>query len=206
MTTLTLTLTLTLLAISIVLALAAGILANSLRNRDKELAGMADSYNLLREELTQTQTARGDALYRLEVCRQQMTENVRNANQLRDRIEKAAKAVEAERNRLLTERKSLYFRNALGRIEPITPKPRKPHTLKHGMTVKDPSPYNTKRIFATAKRAGIETHQSATNDTNCIWFYGNDRVNSVCAAYAGAAMTTYISAREFLRRIKGEIE
>jgi hypothetical protein len=128
------------------------------------------------------------------------------ANQLRDRIEKAAKVVEAERDRLLTERKSLYLRNALGRIEPITPKPRKPHTLKHGMTVKDPTPEQAKRIFREAKRAGIETHQSATNDTNCIWFYGNDGVNSVCAAYAGAAMTTYISAREFLRRIKGEIE
>jgi hypothetical protein len=154
------------------------------------------------------------------------------ANQLRDRIEKAAKVVEAERDEwkrlefkaqqeksqwqratenLMEERATLYFRNSKGQIEPITPKERKPHTLKHGMTVKEPSPYQAKRIFAAARRAGIETHQSATNDTNCIWFYGNDRVNSVCAAYAGAAMTTYISARfitarEFLRRIKGEIE
>ena len=113
--------TLTLLAVIAVLAIAAGILANSLRNRNKELDAMAESYNLLREELTQTQTARADALYRLEVCRQQMTENVRNANQLRDRIERAAKVVEADRDRLLTERKSLYFRNAKGQIQKVNP-------------------------------------------------------------------------------------
>jgi len=54
------------------------------------------------------------------------------ANELRDRIERAAKVVEADRDswkrtaeNLLTERATLYFRNALGQIEPITPKPRK---------------------------------------------------------------------------------
>jgi len=198
--------TLTLLAISAVLAIAAGILANSLRNRDKELAGMAESYNLLREELTQTQTARGDALYRLEVCRQQMTENVRNANQLRDRIEKAAKVVEAERDRLLTERASLYFRNSKGQIEPITPKERKPHTLKHGMTVKDPSPEQAKRIFREAKRAGIETTNPEQVSKNYNWVWMND-ANQIHACCPVRRKTdTYISAREFLRRIKGEIE
>jgi len=132
---------------------------------------------------------------------------------LRARIERAAKEVEAERDWWKNHAQAsqaiiatLYFRNEKGQIVPMTPKKRKPHTLKHGMTVKDPTPYQAKRIFAAARRAGIETHQSATNDTNCIWFYGNDGVNSVCAAYAGAAMTTYISASEFVRRIKGEIE
>jgi hypothetical protein len=196
------------------LALACGALMNTLRLRDKELDSRAERHNSVMDELTQTQTERAKALQAKE-----------EADKLRDRIERAAKVVEKDRdiarteamqfaadlNTMQAERANLYFRNSKGQIEPITPKERKPHTLKHGMTVKEPSPYQAKRIFAAAKRAGIETHQSATNDTNCIWFYGNDRVNSVCAAYAGAAMTTYISARfitarEFLRRIKGEIE
>jgi hypothetical protein len=42
------------------------------------------------------------------------------AEALRDRIEKAAKVVEAERDRLLTERKSLYFRNSKGQIQKLS--------------------------------------------------------------------------------------
>jgi ABC-type phosphate transport system auxiliary subunit len=102
--------TLTLLAISIVLAIAAGILANALRNRDKELEVMAESYNALRHELTQTQTERAKAIQAKE-----------DADKLRDRIERAAKVVEEERDRLLTERANLYFRNSKGQIQKVNP-------------------------------------------------------------------------------------
>ena len=101
--------TLTLLAISIVLAIAAGILANSLRNRDKELKAMAESYNSLRDELTDTQIKRAKAIQAKE-----------DADKLRDRIERAAKVVEKERDRLLTERQLLYFRNSKGQIQKLS--------------------------------------------------------------------------------------
>ena len=88
--------TLTLLAISAVLAIAAAILANSLRNRDKELDAMAESYNSLRDELTDTQTQRAKAIQAKE-----------DADKLRDRIERAAKVVESERDKLSAEVKGL---------------------------------------------------------------------------------------------------
>lgn len=44
-----------------------------------------------------------------------------NANQLRDRIEKAAKVVESDRDRLLAERKNLYYRNSKGQIAKLHP-------------------------------------------------------------------------------------
>jgi len=47
------------------------------------------------------------------------------ANELRDRCEKTMRAAMEENDRLLTERATLYFRNAKGQIVPITPKPRK---------------------------------------------------------------------------------
>ena len=104
--------TLTLLAISIVLAIAAGVLANSLRNRDKELKAMAESYNSLRDELTQTQTERAKAIQERE-----------QADRLRDECEKTMRAAMEENDRMMTERAKLYFRNSKGQIQPITPKP-----------------------------------------------------------------------------------
>jgi len=194
------------------LAIAAGILANSLRNRDKELEAMAESYNMLREELTQTQAERAKS-------EQAKVE----AEKLRDRIEKAAKVVEEDRdvaraeamqfaadlNTMQAERASLYFRNSKGQIEPITPKESKPHTLKHGMTVKDPTPYNAKRIFAAAKRAGIEVFKPEMIGAEFpSVFFGDAGVTGkgVVMPSKHAEDNTYISAREFLRRIKGEIE
>ena len=53
-----------------------------------------------------------------------------NANKLRDRCELTMRAAMEENDRLLTERSTLYFRNAKGQIEPITPKPRKPQGIK----------------------------------------------------------------------------
>jgi uncharacterized protein YlxW (UPF0749 family) len=104
--------TLTLLAISAVLAIVAGILANSLRNRDKELEAMAESYNSLRDEMTQTQTERAKAIQERE-----------HADRLRDKCEKTMRAAMEENDRMMNERANLYFRNSKGQIQPITPKP-----------------------------------------------------------------------------------
>jgi len=134
------------------------------------------------------------------------------ANELRDRCEKTMRAAMEENDRLLTERATLYFRNALGQIEPITPKERKPHTLKHGMTVKDPSAYQAKRIFREAKKAGImiigSEHPNKFRPN--IDFLEKD-ASDMCAdniawGLAIAQGGKIVSAREFLRRIKGEIE
>jgi septal ring factor EnvC (AmiA/AmiB activator) len=102
--------TLTLLAISIVLAIAAGILANALRNRDKELEAMAESYNSLRDKLTQTQTERDQA-----------KADAKQADRLRDECEKTMRAAMEENDRMMTERANLYFRNSKGQIAKLHP-------------------------------------------------------------------------------------
>jgi uncharacterized protein YlxW (UPF0749 family) len=99
------------LSLCIVLALAAGIVANALRNRDKELEAMAESYNALRDELTQTQAERAKAIQERE-----------QADRLRDECEKTMRAAMEENDRMMTERATLYYRNSKGQIQPITPK------------------------------------------------------------------------------------
>jgi septal ring factor EnvC (AmiA/AmiB activator) len=97
------------LSLCIVLAIASGILANSLRNRDKELEEMAESYNALRDELTDTQTERAKAIQERE-----------QADRLRDECEKTMRAAMDENDRMMTERKSLYFRNSKGQIQKLS--------------------------------------------------------------------------------------
>jgi hypothetical protein len=138
---------------------------------------------------------------------------------LRDRIERAAKVVEKDRdvaraeamqfaadvNTLHAERANLYFRNSKGQIEPITPKPRKPHTLKHVMTVKHPTQEQAKRIFREAKKAGILHRNAELPSGRCpsIWFLNNDGVHHCGGGESGCKIVT---ASEFVRRIKGEID
>jgi DNA anti-recombination protein RmuC len=98
------------LSLCIVLALVAGIVANALRNRDKELEAMAESYNALRDELTQTQTERAKAIQE----RQQ-------ADRLRDECEKTMRAAMEENDRMMTEQKDLYYRNSKGQIAKLHP-------------------------------------------------------------------------------------
>jgi hypothetical protein len=126
----------------------------------------------------------------------------------RDWWKKYAEAVANENERLESERATLYFRNAKGQIEPITPKPRKPHTLKHGMRVKDPSAYQAKRIFADAKRAGMEVFKpEMIGDEFPSVFFGNDVTGiGVVMPCKHAEDNIYISATEFRRRIKGEVK
>lgn len=94
---------------SAVLAIVAGLLANSLRNRNKELDAMAESYNSLRDELTQTQTARAKAVQERD-----------QANYLRDQCEKTMRAAVEENDRMMAERANLYFRNAKGQIQKVS--------------------------------------------------------------------------------------
>jgi len=137
------------------------------------------------------------------------TENKANrAEKLRDEYERTMRTAIDENDRLLTERATLYFRNAKGQIQPITPMPRKPHTLKHGMTVKDPSAYQAKRIFADAKRAGIEVFKSELiGDEFPYMFFGEDGITGIGVVMPSkhAKDNIYISAHEFRRRIEGEI-
>jgi uncharacterized protein YlxW (UPF0749 family) len=98
------------LSLCIVLALAAGIVANALRNRDKELEAMAEIYNALRDELTQTQAERAKAIQERE-----------QANHLRDECEKTMRAAMEENDRMMNEQKHLYFRNSKGQIAKLHP-------------------------------------------------------------------------------------
>ena len=106
---------------------------------------------------------------------------------------------------LKSERATLYRRNEKGQIVPITPKPRKPHTLKHGMTVKDPTPKQAERIFREARRAGILSAKAEmpSNRFPCILFAVNGIVTDCIAMECGNE--TYITASEFVKRIKGEV-
>jgi hypothetical protein len=109
---------------------------------------------------------------------------------------------------LKSERATLYRRNEKGQIVPITPKPRKPHTLKHGMTVKYPTPKQAERIFKEARRAGIigEWDGSISERHPNIYFgvLGPNEFCSCCLAN-GPATSAYITATEFIKRIKGEV-
>jgi TolA-binding protein len=98
------------LSLCIVLALAAGIVANALRNRDKELEAMAESYNSLRDELKQTQAERAKAIQERE-----------QADRLRDECEKTMRAAMDENDRMMTEQKDLYYRNSKGQIAKLHP-------------------------------------------------------------------------------------
>jgi hypothetical protein len=198
--------TIGLLIVSAVLAVTSGALGFSLRTRGKELDTAIERHNSLREELTDTQAKLATA----EKERDTWKKTAKEVEADRDSWKQVAQAEMEKGDRLFAERATLYFRNALGRIEPITPKPIKPHTLKHGMTVKDPSPYQAKRIFAAAKRAGILSKNKShriTGSLKNIWYYkGNTNFDGVTACGSlGDDAFTYISAREFLRRIKGEI-
>jgi hypothetical protein len=108
---------------------------------------------------------------------------------------------------LSAERATLYRRNAKGQIEPITPKPRKPHTLKHGMTVKDPTSEQAKRIFREAKKAGIEVYKAEMfgDEFTDIWYSSPSNV-IMPRVDRDTVTETHITPTEFIRRIRGEQE
>jgi hypothetical protein len=187
-----------------------GLFTYLYRQANDELEESAIRYNSLNEvvdEQAKEIEAANDAIDHLRLEKRTI-ENVSK------RWEELAAGRKVDYDRLLTERATLYLRNALGQIEPITPKPSKPHTLKHGMTVKDPSAYNAKRIFREAKKAGIDWDNVPPVEDDkmsldiIFWEYEwNGEKESVVAPRPNSyEVTTYISATEFIRRIKGEIE
>jgi len=126
---------------------------------------------------------------------------------------KGLKETQAQLERIISdlsaERSTLYFRNAKWQIEPITPKPRKPHTLKHGMTVKDPTEAQAKRIFREAKRAGLISNWEGdvTSKTPNVWFGRPRGIDIVSRCIKDLDKSNiYITPTEFIRRIRGEQE
>jgi regulator of replication initiation timing len=199
--------------VSVTFAIATGVLTNSLRTRNKELDAAVERHNSLRDELTQTvaqQSAAEKAVVRWERTAKEMESDRDSWKRRAGNFKQTMRAAMDENDRLLTERATLYFRNALGQIEPITPKERKPHTLKHGMTVKDPTEAQAKRIFREAKKAGIHL-EPLNDDAELVSIVFSSSETNLAAKDALLILgvyvseATYITAHEFLRRIKGEI-
>jgi hypothetical protein len=88
---------------------------------------------------------------------------------------------------------------------------KKPHTLRHGMTVKNPTKKEAKEIFEAARAAGcLSENRVGRLNASCphIWFYseGND-FDGVCECYISDADDSRccITPSEFIARIKGEV-
>jgi hypothetical protein len=87
----------------------------------------------------------------------------------------------------------------------------KPHTLRHGMTVKNPTKKEAKEIFEAAMVAGcLSENRVGRLNASCphIWFYseGND-FDGVSECYISDADDSRccITSSEFIARIKGEV-
>lgn len=88
----------------------------------------------------------------------------------------------------------------------------KPHTLRHGMTVKDPTPEQAKEIFDEANRLGIKTTKD-TYGQSCphIWFYDFNE-DSIYGADSGVGVSVepvggflfLVTASQFLAHMRGE--
>jgi predicted RNase H-like nuclease (RuvC/YqgF family) len=186
--------TIALLTIASGMTIIAGISAYLYRQRDGQFEAAAKRCNELADENEQYETALATS-----------EATVKGLRETQAQLERIVHMASTQLDRLHAERANLYFRNAKGQIEPITPKPRKPHTLKHGMTVKDPTPEQAKRIFREARKAGIETggDSVATHVTPYLWFNGGRVCMKTNAEYP---VVTYITPTEFIRRIRGEHE
>jgi hypothetical protein len=83
---------------------------------------------------------------------------------------------------------------------------RKPHTLKHGMTVKNPTTEEAKEIFAEARRLGIIAPYSGSDRLNSnypdIWYSTIGNV-SRCVVDEGRRALS-ITPQEFIARMRGE--
>jgi hypothetical protein len=81
------------------------------------------------------------------------------------------------------------------------------HTLRHGMTVKDPTPEQAKEIFDEAKRLGIDNHGTVFNPRlNCINYYESGLSGNTigtCADYF-LPHTKFITPEQFLAHMRGE--
>jgi hypothetical protein len=85
----------------------------------------------------------------------------------------------------------------------------KPHTLRYGMTVKNPTEKEAKEIFEAARVAGIESISSAGNVSlryPDIWYCeGAGYNNGVCDCTMDGHGKGVVTSSEFIARIKGEV-
>jgi hypothetical protein len=186
--------TIALFVVSAGMTVIAGIFAYLYRERDEQFTEAATRCNKLTT-----------LLEREEMLTRRLAQNNSSMSAELDKWKQLSAEQATTIDLLQSERATLYRRNAKGQIEPITPKPRKPHTLKHGMTVKDPTPAQAKRIFAEARKAGIEVYKEEKlgDEFPNIWF-GNP--SSVVMPTRSKDTDTYITPTEFIRRIRGEQE
>jgi hypothetical protein len=79
-----------------------------------------------------------------------------------------------------------------------------PHTLRHGMTVKNPTDKEAKEIFEAARVAGIDIGTMKA-PYKSIWF---STVNSIsrCLLSDHNVKQVFITRSEFIARIKGEVK
>jgi predicted nuclease with TOPRIM domain len=213
--------TIALFIISAGMTTIAGISAYLYRQRDGQFDAAARRCNELAEENEQYETALAtseatvkglkETQAQLERIIHKAGEDLKATEAKLDWWKKYAQGVENENCRLESERANLYFRNAKGQIEPITPKLSKPHTLKHGMTVKDPTEAQAKRIFREARKAGIEVEgldQYPHGQRHPHVRYLNDASGEhvFCIIRKPAQEGLDITPTEFIRRIRGEQE
>lgn len=89
-------------------------------------------------------------------------------------------------------------------VTDITPKP---HTLRHGMTVKDPTPEQAKEIFEEAKRLGIDNH-GTTLTPICPWInYEASNPNYATVGTCAGRVDEddiYLTPDQFLAHMRGE--
>jgi len=209
--------TIAILTVACGMTVIAGVLAYLYRQRDGQFEAAAKRCNELTTKLEREEllTRRLDesgkrseetANYYMTRCDQLQEER----DMLRRTIQGLSETqTQLERiiSDLSAERATLYRRNAKGQIEPITPKPRKPHTLRHGMTVKDTTPQQAKRIFAEARKAGIEVYKPEMfgDEFTDIWYSSPSNV-IMPRVDRDTVTETRITPTEFIRRIRGKQE
>jgi len=130
------------------------------------------------------------------VCR--YDDKADECEQLTESVEKwKAQYIQSENSK-----RDMYYRNGKGQIVPVKQELQQPNTLKYGMTVKDPTPKQAERIFKEAKKAGIQG--SDGKDPQYPWITFNGMVRGRTNAPLTKGMS-FITATEFVKRIKGEI-
>jgi len=210
--------TIALLTVACGMTVIAGVLAYLYRQRDGQFEAAAKRCNELTTKLEREEllTSRLDESGRRseETANYYMTRCEKLQDE-RDTLRRTIKGLEGTQTQLeriisdlSAERATLYRRNAKGQIEPITPKPRKPHTLKHGMAVKDPTEAQAKRIFSEARKAGMESKSSCgatSKQFPNIWYCEGERFNNGVTDCCGEG-GIIITFTEFIRRIRGEQE
>jgi hypothetical protein len=180
--------------------------------RKTDMADLEGTLEAVRQQAVDERAKREQADTMNEALLDEVSATRRCVDSLRDELGELRgvnDTLKIHNDAMTAERANLYRRNAKGHFEAVVPKKPKPHTLKHGMTVKNPSEYQAKRIFAEAKRAGIIMWWDGSVNEHYpnIYYgkFGDTEFASSCIPN-GPLSTTYISARQFRRRIRGEQE